>query len=291
MKLNSLNEPLTHPQWLLKALAIASAVVGLLVVLAIGWLLNFSPLALVNRPAGVPEIVRLVPRQSVAAVAVNASLADVERMRRYLAPLSQRRRLHRQWQEWFSAGGGGPLSSFLVATHLQFERDLQPWLGEESLLAVTAVQGGEPDYFVALSSRDVGDSNFLLNLVWQQQFLQQQKPQVEVYKGVQLLLVPVDDRQWAIGALGDRYAIFANGVEVAREAIDSWQVPELSLAGSSGYQSELANLDPVRVGLAYFNFPEMGGISDWWGFDTTQFDAGGEASLVGIGVNDLSMAG
>ena len=292
MKLISLNEPLTHPQRLLKALGIASAVVGLLLVLAIGWLLNFSPLSLVNRPAEVPEIVRLVPRQSVAAVAVNAPLVDIERLRRYRTPLSQRRRVHRQWQNWFAAGGEGPLANFLAATHLQFERDMQPWLGKESLLAVTAVEaGGEPDYFVALSSRDVQDSNFLLNLVWQQQFLQQQQPQVEVYKGVQLLSVEVADREWVMGALGDRYVIFANRVEVAREAIDSWQLPELSLAGSSSYQSKLADLDSVRVGLAYFNFPEMRGKSDWWGFDTSQFETDGEASLVGIGVNDLGMRG
>ena len=274
---------------MVKGLAIASGLVGLPIVAAIIWLLNFSPLGLFDRPLGTPEIVRFVPRQSVAAVAINAPLADVERLQRYLAPLSSRRRIRRQWQDWFSVGGNGPLSKFLAATHLQFERDFLPWLGGESLLATLSVDAEGSDYFVALSSRDVEKSSFLLNLVWQQQFLQQKTPQIDVYKGVQLLSVPVNDRNWAIGALGDRYVLFASGVEVAREAIDSWQIAELSLADSPFYQTKLSKLDRA-VGLLYVNLSESGAMPDLWGWKINEMDlAEGEKSLLGIGVSNRQL--
>ncbi|MGK7907331.1 MAG: DUF3352 domain-containing protein [Synechococcus sp.] len=244
-----------QPQWLVKGLAIASAAVVFLVALTFLLILKLSPLALRDRPAVASDIIRLAPRDTVLAATLDAPLLDVERLNRYLTPFSERGPLHRQWQQWISAEGKGPLSEFLSATQLRFDRDFRPWLGRENLLAVTATNGELPDYFVALSTQDLQRSNFLLNVLWQQQYLQQQDPQVEVYKGVQLLSVPVGDRDWAVGAVGNRYVLLATGSDVARGAIDSWQMERLSLASTPIYRDAAAERS-TRLGLVYVNLPD-----------------------------------
>ncbi len=279
--------PKFQPQLALKGLTLATAVVGLAIVYAYIWLLQFSPLSLLHHSPQYPDVLRLAPRQSVVAVALNAPLADVERLQRYLAPLTARRSAHRQWKQWLSAGGDGPLAEFLTATQLDFERDIQPWLGEESLLAVTSVLPEQLNYFVALSTQDLERSNLVLNLVWQQQYLQQQSPQIEVYKGVQLLTVPVADRHWVVGALGERYTLFATGMDVAREAIDSWQVEELSLVSSPDYRSAVSSFSPPLLGVAYSDLPVDSRVTDFWGIAFADWGmAPGTSDWIGIGVDN-----
>ncbi|MGK7912042.1 MAG: DUF3352 domain-containing protein [Synechococcus sp.] len=265
IRLPSIQPPQFRPQLVLKGLAIATAVVGLAIMSAYIWLLQFSPLALMHHSAKSPDILRLAPRQSVVAVALDAPLVDIERLQRYLTPLSKRGSVRRHWRQWLAAGGDGPLSDFLSATQLDFARDIQPWMGEESLLAIATLPPEQSDYFVALSTDDLDRSNLMLNVLWRQQYLQQQTPQVEVYKGVQLLNVAVANRNWVVGALGDRYTIFATGVDVAREAIDSWQVDELSLASTADYRSARRSSQGPQVGSIYSNLPAEPLTSTVWG--------------------------
>ena len=285
IQLPKFQPPKFQPQLALKGLAIATAAVGLAILSAYIWLLHFSPLALLHHSAQSPDILRLAPRQSVAAIALDVPLKNVEQLQRYVAPLSKRRAIHRQWSRWLAAGGDGPLSDFLSATQLDFARDIQPWLGEESLLAIASPNPDRPDYFVALSTADVERSNLMLNLLWRQQYLQQQAPQVEVYKGVQLLQVPVADRQWVVGALGDRYTVFATSVDVACEAIDSWQVDELSLTSTADYQSAVSEFNAPHLGVVYSDFPAESAVTDLWGLSIDNWGiVTGRPAWMGVGV-------
>ncbi len=288
IRLPKIQPPQFHPQLALKGLAIATAVVGVAIGAVYIWLLQFSPLALLHHSSQSPDILRLAPRQSVVAVAFDAPLVDVERLQRYLTPLSQRGAVHRRWRQWLAAGGNGPLSEFLTATQLDFRRDIQPWLGEESLLAIAELTPEQSDYFVALSTEDVEQSNLVLNLLWQQQYLQQQTAQVDVYKGVQLLRIPVGDRTWVVGALGDRYTLFATGLDVAQAAIDSWQVDELSLAFTTDYRSATQTSNAPHLGVAYTNVPLESQAAEIWGLSqaTREGIAAGTPKWADIAVED-----
>ena len=76
-------------------------------------------------------------------------------------------------------------------------------------LAIASISDNRPDYFIAFSTADVDRSNLLLNVLWRGQYLQQQEPNVTAYKGVQLLTIPVNNRDWVVGAVGNRYTLFA----------------------------------------------------------------------------------
>lgn len=287
IRLPKIQLPQFQPQLAVKGLAIATAAVGLAIVSVYIWLLQFSPLALLHRSNQSLDILRLAPRQSVVAVALDAPLVDVERLQRYLTPLSNRAAVHRRWKQWLTAEGNGPLSEFLAATQLDFRRDIQPWLGEESLLAIAKLTPDPSDYFVALSTDDVDRSNLMLNLLWQQQYLQQQTSPVNVYKGVQLLTIPVADRNWVVGALGVRYTIFATGLDVAREAIDSWQVDELSLAFTADYRSAMLTSNAPHLGVAYSHLPADSQATDLWGLSLDYWGiAAGPPTWVDIAVAD-----
>ncbi|MEM9568392.1 MAG: DUF3352 domain-containing protein [Cyanobacteria bacterium P01_E01_bin.34] len=283
--------PKFQPQLVLKGLAIATAGVGLVIVLAYIWLLQFSPLALLHRSAQSSDILRLAPRQSVMAAALNVPLTDLERLQRYLTPLTKRRSVHQRWQNWLTADGNGPLSDFLSATQLDFGRDIQPWLGPESLIAIATLAPEQPDYFVALATDNVDSSNVMLNLLWRQQYLQQQTSQIELYKGVQLLSVPVAERMWVVAALGDRYTIFATGLDIAREAIDSWQVDELSLASTNDYRAAISATGTSQLGMVYSNLPTHTSELNLWDRSLDTWGAmSGSPTWIGIGLDGDRLA-
>ncbi|MEL7475671.1 MAG: DUF3352 domain-containing protein [Cyanobacteria bacterium P01_A01_bin.3] len=283
--------PKFQPRLALKGLAIATAGVGIVIVLAYIWVLQFSPLALLHRSTQSPEILRLAPRQSVMAAALDVPLTDLERLQRYLTPLSKRRAVHQRWQRWLAADGNGPLSDFLSATQLDFGQDIQPWLGEESLIAIATLAPEQPDYFVALATDDVDRSNVMLNLLWRQQYLQQQASQIELYKGVQLLTVPVADRRWVVGALGDRYTIFATGGDVARAAIDSWQVDELSLASTGDFRTALSTIETPQLGMVYLNLSAHDSALNLWDLSLDTWGAvSSTPTWIGIGLDGDRLA-
>ncbi|WP_017326852.1 DUF3352 domain-containing protein [Synechococcus sp. PCC 7336] len=253
-----------QPRSLLKGFAAASTAVVVLLTVAAIWLLRLSPLGLLHQSATLPEIVQLVPRQSIGFVALAAPLPRLERLRRFATPLGDRRRARREWQRYFSAAGQGPLAEFLQAAQVDFDREILPWLGDESLVMGLEASSERPDYAIALSTRDLDRSNFLLNLLWQRQYLQRATDPIETYKGVQILTVTDGDRSWAVAAVGDRYVLFATSARGVREAIDSWQVPRLSIVSNPQYRATVAQLEGDRVGLAYLNLAAIAQATDFW---------------------------
>jgi hypothetical protein len=149
---------------------------------------------------------------------------------------------------------------------IDFDRDIAPWLGREVLLAVVpsaAVPGPKgrdlspSDHLAILSTRNLDRSNLFLNTLWQRQQLRQGPLQVETYKGVQISSVRSEETHWAAAAVGDRYLALATSPLAIHSAIDSWQVPSLSLATEPRYQATLKQLRSPRVGVMYLNLPAL----------------------------------
>ncbi|XTZ10400.1 MAG: DUF3352 domain-containing protein, partial [cyanobacterium endosymbiont of Rhopalodia yunnanensis] len=83
----------------------------------------------------------------------------------------------------------------------------------------------------------------------------------ESYKGVNLIYQrhrdnSVDIRLSATAIL-DNFVLFANDLQILRDAINSVQVRTLNLKNSPNYQEALKTITEPRIGIVYANFPAL----------------------------------
>lgn len=164
----------------------------------------------------------------------------------------------------------------LKQTGLDYDRDLQPWVGSEVTFAFTdkdlgasAVDGAEsskpsssqvqqPGYLLALEIEPgkAQQAREFLQLFWQQQSLQGNIPQAERINGARSLysLKRPESDQPALPAatalVGDRFVLFANDVRVLRRSLHATQ-NGANLAQNRAYRHAVAQLPQQRLGLGY----------------------------------------
>jgi hypothetical protein len=168
--------------------------------------------------------------------------------------------------------GDGYLSkiktSLLANTGIDYQKDIQPWLGNEITLAVTSLDvdrepenGKEPGYLMVLTTRQPEKSREFVNLLFSKRVLAGANLSVEQYKGVKL----TDDNNHLAGAVvGDRFVLFANKLKVLREAINNVQAPDLSLTSSDQYHQAIKQLPSSPVAMAFLNLPR---VAQWQGLE------------------------
>jgi len=273
-------------------LLLATIAIGLLLLGGGGayGILAAGPLGLVQ--GGVrtqPTAAFLVAKQAPVMVSLLVNPDRLERASQMGVPPAQRsqvRSAFRKFQARLLASGG---------LDLDYQRDLQPWLGEEITLAVTAPDldydpstGVQPGYLVVLTSRNPEASQAWLQRFWQRQAGAGTDLVFEDYKGVSLIYGDAtagttpdngDDRAQnspaqnslaqnlafdrdfmrtlATAVVGDRLVLLANSPKVLRDAINNLQAPDLNLASTAAYQQALDHLDAPRIGWAYINFGQL----------------------------------
>jgi hypothetical protein len=156
--------------------------------------------------------------------------------------------------------------SLLKNTGLDYDRDLQPWIGNEVTFAFTDIDldqdeanAQQPGYLLAIEigvARQQQARDFL-QLFWQQQSLAGNPPQSEQVSGARVLYTsrqsPQSPKLTAASALvGDRFVIFANDVRVLRRSIHAGQ-SATNLAQNRTYRQTVAQLPQRRIGLAYLD--------------------------------------
>ncbi|OLP17129.1 hypothetical protein BST81_17410 [Leptolyngbya sp. 'hensonii'] len=262
---------------------LAGVVLTLLAVGAGGfyWLLGQSPLGVAGQQ-GTPTAAIFVPKQApiVASLLINPD--QLAAFRQIATPPAGRRQARMEWQHL--------QQGLLAGTDLNYERDVQPWVGNELTVAVTTADidrdgqnGRQPGYLLAIATKDADRSREFLQVFWQKQALAGVDLVFEQYKGVKLIYgnspdaSQSDKRQekgkpsgediapglsLASAAVGNQFVLFANHPRVLRDAINNVQAEELALASSPTYQTAIANLTENRIGLVYVNLPHW---SDWLG--------------------------
>jgi hypothetical protein len=248
------------------------AVVVLLLLLGAGsfyWLFGQNPLSLLQAgTVSSPKAAMFVPK---SAPIVTSLLVNPDRLAAFRQVMSrpQERRQRRDeiaqlWQ------------SLLANTGLEYERDVQPWLGEEITLAVTTVDrdrdpgnGRQPGYLLVLESKNPSQSREFLQLFWQQRAIAGTELVFEQYKGVKLIsgtpgaasaATPLPLATVATAAIGDEFILFASHPKVLRDAINNVQAADLSLDEAPVYARSLEVLTNPRIGMAFVNLPEL---TDW----------------------------
>lgn len=164
-------------------------------------------------------------------------------------------------------------AGLLADTDLDYERDIQPWLGDEIAVAVTSLDidrdrqnGRIPGYLVAVRTRDPERSRSFLERFWANRAVSGVDVAFEQYKGVKLIyprdLTAKTDRSawsgpWASAAIGDRFVLFANHPKVLRDAVNNVQAPDLSLSRTRAYRDALDRVTSGAIGVSFVNLEEF----------------------------------
>jgi Protein of unknown function (DUF3352) len=232
------------------------------------WLFSHSPLSLLRGVADPnPQAIIFVPHQAPAMASLLVSPDRLEALQLALVSPNQRRAQRGEFEAWRDGILGGDLS---------YQRDVKPWLGDEITVAMTSLDldressnGRQPGYLMALTTKNSVRSREFLQLFWQQR-ASAQTLQVEPFKGTKIIYGQLKNNQpandlppvtLASAVVGDRFVLFANSPKVLREAINNVQAVELNLGNDPDYQKNLAALNDRRIGLAYFNWPQLAGIN------------------------------
>lgn len=265
------------------------AVVVVLLLVGVGgffWIASQSPLKLLSQGEGrVPSAAIFVPKQAPAMVSLLVNPDDLAAFRQAVAAPAKRKQARAELAQF--------RQSLLGDSGLEYERDVQPWLGDEVTLAVTTLDidhdranGKQPGYLLAIATKNPEQSREFLQLFWQKRAIAGTDLTFEQYKGVKLIYneIPVSPKtdakkskksqafefplpasllpapSLASAVVGDQFVLFGNDPKVLRDAITNVQAAELNLNSASFYTKALDTLTQPRIGLTFVNLP---GLARW----------------------------
>lgn len=147
--------------------------------------------------------------------------------------------------------------SLLDNTQVDYDRDIQPWIGNEITFALTGRDldpnqaGQQPGYLTVLeiAPERQQQAREFLQLFWQRQSLANGPPMAEVVSGARVLSAKPSSAV-ASALVGSQFVMFANDVRVLRRSLQAAQTAT-NLAQDRAYRQAVAQLPPERVGLAY----------------------------------------
>ena len=258
-----------------RIIAIIVAIVALVVVVfnVYSWAITHRSILLLNRDRPqLPITALFVPTNAPATISLIANLDELVNLNRLAVPAAHQlaaRRAMRQWQQQIGA-----------RLHLNYRREIAPWLGEEITVAMTALDfdriprnGAQPGYLAILSSRNPEVSSRTIQAWWAKQ-VATNRLKFETYQGIKLGYNRRD--QLASAIVNDRYIVFANHPQVLKAAIDSSYPPQLSIRDNPDYQQVVAANSHHKIGIGYARLPAL---NQWLGPA-----AGAQYPIAGINV-------
>ncbi|WP_199333981.1 MULTISPECIES: DUF3352 domain-containing protein [Nostocaceae] len=178
-------------------------------------------------------------------------------------------------------------TSLLAKSGIDYQKDIQPWLGNEITLAVTttdldrdSANGQQPGYLMALATNKQDKSREFVELLFSKRVLAGANLDTEEYQGVKVLY----DSQLAAAVVGDGFVLFANSPSVVKDAINNVQAPDLNLTSSPQYQKALQQLPEASLAVAFLNFPI---IAQWQSLELPEPTYDGE--IVSLGLNSKGL--
>lgn len=158
-------------------------------------------------------------------------------------------------------------TKLLSQTQVDSVEDLRNWLGDEITLAVTSLDydhnidnGVKPGYLLVAKNKSPELAREFLQTYYGKQALSNTAELIfEQYKGVNLVyqrptVADTEIKQVAAAVVAD-FVLFANDLQVLKEAINNAQAVDLNLAHDLAYQKAIASLTDKKVSLAYLNLP------------------------------------
>lgn len=157
------------------------------------WITAKSPLKLLHAGGGkTPAAAMFVPKQAPVMLSLLVNPHDLKDLRQVLATPQRRRQARAEFVQLEQ--------SLLANTGLNYDQDVQPWLGDEVTLAITTldidrdrVNGRQPGYLLAIATKDPQRAREFLQVFWQQRAIAGTDLTFEQYKGVKLIYNEVRD--------------------------------------------------------------------------------------------------
>ncbi|NJL22350.1 MAG: DUF3352 domain-containing protein [Leptolyngbyaceae cyanobacterium SM1_3_5] len=142
------------------------AIVATLLLAGLGglvWLASGNPFAALSSGDRAPSAIVFVPRQAPAVVSLLVNPDRLEAFRLASVRPAERRRARAQIDRL--------KQNLLQRTGLDYQQDIQPWIGDEVTFAVTApdfdrdpTNGAQAGYLLAIASRDARQAREFLQL-------------------------------------------------------------------------------------------------------------------------------
>lgn len=286
---------------------LAAGAIGLLLIAVAGffWLTSQSPLNLLQQGVVAnPTAAIFVPKQSPAMVSLLVNPARLEAFRQLVARPIARRRSRAELNQIEN--------SLLLNTDINYQRDIQPWLGDEITLAVTSLDfdrnpanATQPGYLLVVKTKDGERAREFLQLFYSKQAATSVDDIVfEKYKGVNLIYRrPLSQIETSTkgsnqnplpealtsAVVGDRFVLFANHPKVLRDALNNVQAANLSLEDDHEYQQMLETLSEPRIGLSFVNIPSLAAWISKQPAPVRDSFKGSETLALGLSLNRLGL--
>ena len=168
----------------------------------------------------------------------------------------------------------------LAKSNIDYQDDIEPWLGDEITLAVTTIDidrdpdnGLQTGYLMALATTKPEKSREFLELLFSNRAFSGTNLGIERYKGVKVIS---DNSEYApdlktqnslAGAVVNNFVLLANHPQVIKEAINNLQAPDLNLISSLEYQKATQQISKHAVAVTFLNLPEVG---KWQGLELAE---------------------
>jgi Protein of unknown function (DUF3352) len=246
---------------------------GMLLLIGAIWFLGLNRGSLPQGKIASPQAAIFIPRQAPLVVSL---LVNPQRLAPYRKLLTGKS----------APDLGQPIQTLLTKAGLDYDKDIQPWVGDEITLAIASLDldrqpnnGQQPGYLLALEVSNFERSRTVLEQFWQRQATAGQALKVEQYQGVKLTSTQGKRSNWqpskkrppasldaiATATVGKEFVLVANNAKVLRDALNNVQAIDLGLASASYYQQAVDSLKQPRIGFAFVNLPELA----QWQFKST----------------------
>jgi hypothetical protein len=246
-------------------------IVGSLLLLSIAggglyWILAQSPWSILR--GGIttyPKAAIFVPQNAPAMVSLGINPDRLEAWRLLATPIGDRQKSRQELNDI--------KKNLLLTTGLDYQEDIQSWLGDEVTLAITSLDvdrslnnGIQPGYLLAASTKKPKLARQFLQLSLSEGAIEGNSDLVfEEYQGVKIIYKRPVNKQTeatlASAVVGD-FVLFANYPKVLREAINNVQAVDRNLQTNPSYQKALLTIREPRIAIAYANLPAL---SAWFG--------------------------
>ncbi|MBL1210870.1 DUF3352 domain-containing protein, partial [Geminocystis sp. GBBB08] len=206
-----------------------------------------------------PQGVVFIPKQSPLMVSLLINPDKVGIIANLLPSNDQQKRVLKAIEQF--------RTKLLSQAQVDSEEDLRDWLGDEITLAVTSLDydhnidnGVKPGYLLVVKNKSSELAREFLQTYYGKQVLSNTAELIfEQYKGVNLVyqrstIVDNDIKQVAAAVVAD-FVLFANDLQVLKEAINNAQAIDLNLAQDQSYQKAIASLPEKKISIAYLNLP------------------------------------
>ena len=206
----------------------------------------------------ISDVAMFVSRQSPLVISLLANPDRLEAADLLSVPASQRNQRRATWAKL--------QQSLLAETQFNYQRDIQPWLGDRAMLAITTPDvdrdrsnGAQIGYLFAFTPKDAALAQQTIQRFWQRHAKAKDRIS-ETYQGVQITYKRAEKPAALTSAsavVGDRVVLVANSPKVLRGAINTVQVAGQDLMSSDAYQRAIAQLPPEALGFAFVNLPQF----------------------------------